>query len=101
MAEKLRVGKVTDIPEGSAVVIETGEKKIAVFHVGDNFHAISNTCPHKGGPLGEGAVSGDTVTCPLHAWEFNVKTGESLTVPEQGVERFKVTIENGDVFVEV
>lgn len=101
MAEKVSAGKASDIPEGRAVVIEAGGKKIAVFHVGKDFHAISNVCPHRGGPLGEGAVSGDAVTCPLHAWEFDVKTGESLTVPGQGVEKFNVTVENGEVFVEV
>ena len=101
MAEKIRVGKVSDVPEGRATVVEANGKKIAVFHVGGSFHAILNACPHRGGPLGEGAVSGDTVTCPLHAWEFDVKTGESLTAPGQGVEKFKVTVENGEVFVEV
>lgn len=101
MPEKVKVAKASELEEGSSKVIEAGGKQIAVFNVGGKFYAISNLCAHKGGPLGEGFLSGETVTCPLHAWEFDLKTGQSLTTPGANVEKFNVIVENGEVFVEV
>src|SRR5207245_179427 len=53
---------------------------IALFNVEGSFYAIDNTCTHRGGPLGEGELKGDTVACPWHGAHFNVKTG-AVTVP--------------------
>lgn len=101
MTEKIKVSKTSEIAEGSAKIIKIGEKEIAVFNINGNFHAISNVCVHKGGPLGEGTVSEDVVTCPWHAWEYDVKSGECLTTPGEKVEKFNVIVENDEVFVEV
>jgi nitrite reductase (NADH) small subunit len=64
-----------DIPprEGRALVV--GGREIAVFNLGARFLAVDNRCPHKGGPLADGIVSGHTVVCPLHAWKINLETG--------------------------
>ena len=101
MAEKVKVGNVSEIAEGTSKIIEAEGKQIAVFNVSGKFFAISNVCCHQEGPLGEGFLSGETVTCPLHAWEFDLKTGKSLTTPGAGVEKFNVVVENEEVFVEV
>jgi nitrite reductase (NADH) small subunit len=50
-------------------------RQIAVFNLGDHFLAVDNRCPHQGGPLPEGIVSGTTVVCPLHAWKIDLKSG--------------------------
>jgi len=101
MVEKVKVGSISDIPEGKAKVIDAAGKQIAVFNKEGKFYAISNTCLHQGGPLGEGLLAGETVTCPWHAWEYDVKTGECLTTPGAKVEKFNVIVENNEVFVEV
>ena len=101
MAEKVRVGKISNFQENQPIVVESDKGKIAVFHVGNDFYAISNACVHRGGSLGDGTVSGETVTCPLHAWEFDLETGKCLTTPGESVQKFKVTVENDEVFVEV
>ena len=68
-----------DIAPGTGKTLTVGGKEIALFNVDGNFYAIDNTCPHRGGPLGEGELEGCAVTCPWHAWTFDLKTGESLT----------------------
>jgi nitrite reductase (NADH) small subunit len=71
----VRVTQCENIPlrEGRSIKIDTRE--IAIFRLGDRFLAIDNRCPHKGGPLSEGIVSGNTVVCPLHAWKIDLGTG--------------------------
>ena len=62
----------------------------------------SATCPHRGGPLGEGALAGEVVTCPWHGATFNVKTGEVLGPPaRQGVRSFPVKVQGNDALVEL
>lgn len=72
------VAKVSDIPEGKCQAFEVNGQEIAVFNVGGEFKATDDFCRHKGGSLGEGALDGKTVTCPLHGWQYDVTTGECL-----------------------
>ena len=52
-----------------------GDSEIAIFNLDGRFLTIENTCPHKGGPLCDGIVSGTTVVCPLHGQRFDLETG--------------------------
>ena len=66
-----------DIPVREGRVVHVGSKAIAVFNLGDHrFMAVDNTCPHKGGPLSDGIMTGGSVVCPLHAWRINLTSGE-------------------------
>ena len=82
-------------------MIEVGGKKIALFNVDGTFFAVDNTCKHRGGPLGEGELSGMVVTCPWHGWEYDVRTGVSQTDPSIGVTSYKVKVEGDDILVEL
>ncbi|MFO0773809.1 MAG: Rieske 2Fe-2S domain-containing protein [Nitrospiraceae bacterium] len=81
MAEFVTVAKTTEIKPGLGIVTEAGGKTLAVFNVDGAFHVIDNTCVHRGGPLGEGELEGDIVSCPWHGWQFNVKTGGCVANP--------------------
>ena len=60
------------------VPVESADE-IAIFHtIGGEFYALVNKCPHKGGPLSQGIVHGDSVSCPLHNWRISLKSGEAL-----------------------
>ena len=73
------VGAVTDIPLRGARRVPTPEGDIAVFRTGDgHVFALRDQCPHKGGPLSQGIVHGHAVTCPLHAWNIDLSTGEPM-----------------------
>ena len=60
--------------EGRAVTV--AGREIAIFNLGDRFLAVDNRCPHRGGPLSDGIVTGTSVVCPLHGWKTSLCTGE-------------------------
>lgn len=101
MANFVRVAATSEIPAGQGKTFEVGGRKIAVFNIGGAFHAIDDTCKHRGGPLGEGEVDGTTVTCPWHGWSYDVTTGECVDDAECAVDRFPVKVESDDVLVEI
>ena len=101
MAVLTKVAKKSDIPAGSGKVIEIGGKAIAVFNCDGTFYAIENTCKHRGGPLGEGSLSGTNVTCPWHGWEYEVTSGECSMDASIKVQTFDVKVEGDDLLVAV
>ena len=96
-----KVAKGAEVAPGCGKVIETGGKKIALFNVDGTFFAVDNTCKHRCGPLGEGALSGSVVTCPWHGWEYDVRTGRKQEDPSIGVSCYPVRVEGDDILVEV
>lgn len=73
------IAVLSEIPPGEGRNFEIAGQRIALFHTrsGEVF-ATEAECPHKGGPLADGLVGGETLVCPLHSWKFNLKTGEPL-----------------------
>jgi len=99
MADFIRVSGTADVTPGHGIVAEVNGKTLAVFNVEGIFYAIDNTCVHRGGPLGEGDVEGNVVTCPWHGWEYNVTTGECVNNPSAKVAVYQVKVEGNDVKV--
>jgi nitrite reductase (NADH) small subunit len=99
MEEFVPVAKVSDIPAGSSKIVVVRGHPVAVFRVGDSFHAISNVCLHRGGPVGEGELDGFVVTCPVHGWEYDIRTGRNITNPIARLRTFSVRVEGDDVLV--
>src|SRR6266436_5091715 len=81
MAQFIKIASTTDLAPGEAKCVEVGGKKIALFNLDGTFFAIDDTCTHRGGPLSEGEVSGEEVTCPWRGAVDNIKTGEVLRPP--------------------
>ena len=101
MPEFKKIASKADIPTNSGKTIQLDGKSLAVFNVGDQFHTIDNTCVHQGGPLGEGTLEGSTVTCPLHRWQYDVKTGACSTNPQVCVKSYPTKVEGDDILVSV
>src|SRR5260370_6694705 len=102
VGEWLKVAKTGEIAPGEARAVEAGGKKIALFNVDGTFHAIDDTCTHRGGPLSEGMVVGTEVTCPWHGAVFDVTTGSVLGPPApQDVAHYAVRVEGDDIEVEL
>lgn len=99
MTKVVTVAKVTDLEPGSCLSVETEGFGIALFNVDGTIYATDNTCPHAGGPLGEGALSDGIVECPWHGWRFNVRTGERPENPDFTVACYPVEIAGGDIRV--
>ena len=97
-----KIAKTGDLVPGSGKVVKVEGETIALFNVDGTCYAIGNTCPHRGGPLGEGSLEGTTVTCPWHGAQFDVKTGEVLAPPAAlGVKSYPVRVEGEDVLIEL
>jgi len=99
MPESARVASASEIPPGSAKVVVVLGHPVAVFNVDGSFHAVSNVCLHRGGPIGEGTLDGPIVTCPLHGWEYDVRTGKNVSNPMARLRRYAVRVEGDDVLV--
>ena len=73
------LGCLAYIPPGEGRNFEVAGEKIAVFHTrSGQVFAVQAACPHKNGPLADGLIGGTTVVCPLHAWKFDLSTGEPI-----------------------
>lgn len=101
MGEFVKVANAEDILAGRGILVELEGDPIALFNVEGTFYAIRDTCTHSGGPLSEGDVEGDVVTCPWHGAQFDVKTGEVTGPPApEPVKSYRVKVEGADILIE-
>jgi len=85
------IGRLDDIPVQGSRRIAMGQTNIAVFRTSkDKVFAIEDKCPHAGGPLSEGIVHGNCVTCPLHNWVISLEDGKAMGADEGRVAQYKV-----------
>jgi len=98
----VRIAYCRDIPLREGRAVKVGNREIAIFNLGDRFLALENRCPHKGGPLADGIVSGAMVVCPLHAWKMSLETGKGVNGPSASscVETFRTRMEGGIVLLQ-
>ncbi len=96
----VRAGKVTDIGPGIIRELQVEGKSVAIANIGGKFHAISNTCLHRGGPLGQGSLMGSVVICPWHGWAFDVTSGKLSHNQTAGVACFPVELRGEEIFVD-
>jgi nitrite reductase (NADH) small subunit len=78
-----------------------GGKAVALANVQGNFYAISSVCVHRGGPLGQGELAGQIVTCPWHGWQYDVTNGKVVQSPNMGVPCYAIEVRGEEVFVDV
>ncbi len=107
------VATIAEIPPGGRKIVEVAGRSIGVFNVGGEFLALRNRCPHQGGPLCEGGLSGlleasapgeyrysrpgEMLRCPWHGWEFDLRTGQSWFDPARTrVRSYPVSVESGE-----
>ena len=98
---RARVAGIGEVGEGEGRVVDVEGRTLALFNVGGMFYAIDNSCPHRGGPLGEGDVQERIVVCPWHAWRWDVTTGRNANNPAVTVACYPVRVEPDGVFVEL
>ena len=97
-----RCGKASEIPPGGTKVVQVRNHAIALFNMGGAFYALDNTCPHQGGPLGEGYLEANgVISCPWHGWTFDLKTGVSPIDPDVRVACYPVRIVDGDILIDL
>ncbi len=99
----VQITGVENIPLREGRATQVGGHVFAIFNLGDRFLAVENRCPHRGGPLADGIVSGTTVVCPLHAWKADLTTGTVTNQPDQlqCVKTFRTRVQDGVISVEL
>jgi nitrite reductase (NADH) small subunit len=99
---KHRVARLAELPEGAGWLVELPDgREVALFRDGACVHALDAVCPHRGAILAFGEVRSGIVRCPLHAWPFRISDGRCLEFPEVHVRTYGVTVEGGEVFLEL
>jgi nitrite reductase (NADH) small subunit len=97
----VRAAALADVPAGTVREIQVGGKPLALAHIDGKFYAMSNICLHRGGPLGQGPLTGKNLICPWHGWEYDVTTGKTTMNPAVGVDSYPTEIRGDDVFVDL
>jgi nitrite reductase (NADH) small subunit len=107
--------EASELAPGERVVRDVGGRSIGVFNVHGRFFALHNRCPHRGGALCLGAVTGtalptdgyryeygregEILRCAWHGWEFEIESGRCLVDPKMRARTFPVEVEDGGVYV--
>jgi len=97
----VRIVELSDTSPGEALSVTLGKRSLVLFHTADGFYAMDDACPHAGAPLSGGNVVGGTVTCPLHAWRFQLADGQLVGNPKIRVACYPVHVADGAVWVEL
>lgn len=102
MTDWIDIGPLDAVPARGARVVKTAAGCVAVFRTGDDrVYALDNACPHKGGPLAEGIVHGASVTCPLHAWVFDLETGKAQGADSGSVATHPARVIEGRILLDL
>ncbi len=100
MGDFRAVARATEIPSGEMKLVDLDGEEVVIANVDGAFFAFGNVCTHVGGPLVEGELQGEAVTCPWHASIFNVKSGEVLEEPaEDPIPTYEVRLEGDEIQV--
>lgn len=112
------VARADEIPPGGRKLVEVRGRPIVIFNLGGDFHGLLDRCPHQGGPLSRGRLTGlveadgepgrycwsregEILRCPWHGWEFDIRTGRSRCEPDRiGTRSYDVTVEPGAAVLE-
>jgi nitrite reductase/ring-hydroxylating ferredoxin subunit len=103
MAEWVRAAAKTDLPEGKVLGVKVGGKEVALYHLpGGVYCATDNICTHEYALLSEGWLENGCIECPLHAAQFDCRTGKALSSPaDEDLQVYQIKVEGDDVMVQV
>ncbi len=96
----VEIGRISDCPPGSVTDVVVNNVDIALVNYEGDFYALNNRCPHRGGQLGDGELKGSDLICPLHGWDFDVRTGISRYNTLDRVPTYPVTVEDGNIYLQ-
>ena len=97
---KSKVMDLTALPLLTPILVTVDGTDVFLYRRSEEILAIGNECPHQGGNLCDGWIDGDIVTCPLHGWEFDLRSGVCMTIPGERVLAYRATVEDGAVYLE-
>ena len=96
-----RLTSLEELKPGTMQQFDIGERMVVLCNVDGVVHAMDGRCPHRGGPLGQGALHGKMVVCPWHAWEFDCTTGQYDYNPSLRQQQYAVRVEGAGILVDL
>jgi len=97
----VKVASLSQLPVNSVKEVSVGNDLYALCNVDGRITALSGTCLHRGGPLGQGTIHGNYVVCPWHAWEWDSQTGANDYDPNEKVATYAVQVNGDDILLDV
>ncbi|MFH1417563.1 MAG: non-heme iron oxygenase ferredoxin subunit [Planctomycetota bacterium] len=98
----IKIAETNDVPAGSRVRVDVEGRTLVLFNIDGKYYAIDDACPHNDASLAEGDLEGNVITCPWHAAQFDVTTGEAMSPPAPGnVASYKVHVDGGDISIDL
>lgn len=97
----VKAGSLAALPPGKVMEAFVGDERYAICNAGGELHALTGACPHRGGPLGQGALHDHQLVCPWHAWSYDCRSGENDFDPTVRLAKFAVRAEGDDILIEV
>lgn len=98
----VRIATTDAIADDDMIAVEIEGRQIAVYHVGDAFHATANICTHAYALLTDGFLDECIIECPLHAGRFDIRTGKALGPPvNRDLKVYRLKVEGDDILVEL
>ena len=101
MSEWQAVCPLAKLTEGEPFGVEHGDRRIALFLIGSKVYATGDICPHNFALLSTGYIDGNSVVCPLHGAEFDIKTGRCQNALYKRIQTYDVEVRDGQVFVDL
>ncbi len=96
----VKVASLSKLPPGTVTEILLGDHAYALCNHEGAVHALSGVCPHEGGPVGQGNLSGNLLVCPWHEWAYDCQTGANDYDPAVKLDRFAVKLEGDDILID-
>jgi nitrite reductase (NADH) small subunit len=96
-----RVGSAAQLRVGERLLATVDGQDLVIFRLADGVVAIPAACPHNGGPICDGDLTGSTVSCPWHGYNFDLRTGACEDDEDLSLERFEVRIAGDDILIKV
>ncbi len=98
--EFVEIAPASELPNGERLFVDVGNKPIVIFNIADQLFAIGDICTHDDGPLGDGSLEGHTIVCPRHGAEFDVRTGQVMSMPAVvDIPAYPVQVREGKIFI--
>ncbi len=102
MSDFVRVATTSEVPDPGTMLVEVGERLVALIHAAGHWYALDDICTHDGGPLSEGPLDpqSGTIACPRHGAKFDIRTGAALTMPAtRATKAHEVKVDGDQIFV--
>jgi 3-phenylpropionate/trans-cinnamate dioxygenase ferredoxin subunit len=103
MSDWVRVAAKGDVAEGACLGVRVGQREVAIYHMpGGEFRSTENVCSHEYALLTEGWMENGCIECPLHAAQFDIRTGKAMSAPaDESIAVYPVKLEGEDVMVQL